>query len=120
MIGLAGLLWFLYCTAVTILILSDPQSFRDWSHFTWTDREIQIGAWCYFVCGLAGLILAITRLLLPRFARRPRIGEPGDMPLFVFDVIPRYEDFRSLQSAATIRAANLNAVLWIAGGVIVF
>jgi hypothetical protein len=43
-IGVAGLIWFVYCTGSGLLALLRPHYLRQWSRFNWTDREIRIGA----------------------------------------------------------------------------
>src|SRR5439155_21840133 len=92
----------------------------DWSHFTWTDREIAIGAACYFIAGLGGAVLAITRLFLPLFARRPRIGYGLATPVLAVDVRPRFEDFHALHARATVRAAKTATVITLLFGVTIF
>src|SRR4051794_8351773 len=74
-IGLAGLLWFAFCGSNVLDVTLDPHGFRAWSHYSWTDRELMIGSVCWMTAGLGGLILALTRLLLPMFATRPRIAD---------------------------------------------
>jgi hypothetical protein len=114
-IGVVGLLWFGFCTSVAVLVPLFRDDFRAWSHFTWTDREIFIGAACYYVCGLAGLVLVITRLIVPLFARSPAIGYDVAPPVMLIDVPrPRFEDFYALGAATTSRAA------WGRAGVTLF
>jgi hypothetical protein len=120
-IGLVGLGWFIFCTATAVFIPLFAADFRAWSHFTWTDREIYIGAACYFVVGLAGLLLAVTRLLLPMFGRSARIGYDVARPLMMIDVPrPRFEDFHALGAATAARAAWSRAFVTLFFGAIIF
>jgi hypothetical protein len=119
-IGLIGLVWFIYCTVSAAGVVLDPEGFRSWSHFTWTDRELLIGAGCYFTAGLAGLVLAVTRLLLPLFARTPMIGYDVAAPLMAVDVEPRFEDFHVLSKAMAARGAKKKILFTMLFGVVFF
>jgi hypothetical protein len=119
-IGIVGLVWFLWCASSAAFCVLDMQDFRDWSHFSWTDREIYIGAACYMTCGLAGLLLAFTRLILPAFARRPQIGYGVAAPLLAVYVQPRFDDFHTLNAMATTRTAITKTIITLLGGVVIF
>jgi hypothetical protein len=123
-IGTLGLIWFLFFAGSGFLVLNNPQSLRDFSKFTpadrWTDREILIGSWCYIGIGFAGAILFITRLILPMFARRPKIGDGATAPLFSFDVTPHFEHFHAFNALATARSAKIDAFIWLGGGAVMF
>jgi len=68
-IGIIGLLWFLFFAGTGTFCLVRPDELRNYSSskYTWTDREIRIGAACNVVVGSAGLQLVFSRLLLPLF-----------------------------------------------------
>jgi hypothetical protein len=120
-IGKVGLAWFLFCTGASVSVLLDPDGFRRISkYYTWTDREILIGAVCYFVAGLGGLVLVVTRLILPFFARRPRIGYGAATPVLAVDVLPRFEDFHALHALASARAARTATLFTLAAGLVIF
>jgi hypothetical protein len=119
-IGRAGLIWFLFCTATAACVWFDKEGFRNWSHFTWTDRELAIGAACYFTAGLGGAVLAVTRLFLPPFARRPMIGYDRAAPLLAVDVRPSFEDFHALHARASVRAARTAILVTLLCGIALF
>ena len=120
-IGLVGLVWFLFCTATAIVVPMDPDGFREWSRQSWTDQEIRIGAACYFVAGLGGLVLVVTRLVLPRLlARRPRIGDGLAPPLMSIPVVPDFKSFYAVRSRASARAADAAALSAVLAGAVIF
>ena len=119
-IGLIGLVWFLFCTATAIVVPMDPNWLRDWSRQSWTDQEIRIGAACYFVAGLGGLVLVITRLVLPRFARRPRIADGLTPPLMSIPVVPDFKSFYAVRSRASARATDAAALFAVFAGAVIF
>jgi len=71
-IGIIGLLWFVFFAGTGIYCLLDPVALREYSapQYKWTDREILIGAACYIVVGLAGLVVAFSRLFMPLLGRK--------------------------------------------------
>jgi hypothetical protein len=123
LLGLVGLLWFLFCTATARLVYFNPDQFRAFAAkegATWTDREILIGVACYFTVGLAGLVLVITRLIGPLFYRRVRIDYAQASPLMVFEVVPRYEDFLTLSQATIAKRTWTRLGITLLAGVIIF
>ena len=119
-IGIWGLIWFLFCAGSAAAVYFDPEGFRGWSKFTWTDRELMIGAACYFVAGCGGLVLAVTRLFLPMLAKPSLIGYDVAAPLMAIDVEPKFEDFHKLASAVTVRRAKMKILRTVLFGVVFF
>jgi hypothetical protein len=121
-IGILGLLWFAAWVSCAIYCLRHPEAVRNFANHPWSDREILIGAACYSVIGLAGLVPAFTRLVLPLFGRSPRIGRNAAPCLASIGVSLTFAEFEAAYRVRARRELRASILGWIFAmtGVLVF
>lgn len=114
LLGIIGLLWFVYFAGSAIYCLIVPDTLRK-SDPPWTDREIKIGALCYIAVGFAGGIFAFRRLVLPLFRKNPPFTTDDATLGDSVHVVPALQDciafYRQHWWRANVRARIIAAIL---------
>jgi hypothetical protein len=119
-VGVFGLLWFLFFVVSAAWGLLRPDELRSYSSYSWTDREIRICAICYLMVGSAGGIVAFRRLIMPLFARRPLIGRNAAPCLASVGVTPSYPDFEAVHMLSVKRRLAWSIASWVFAMTVVY